>query len=115
MTGSIARIIGNSAALYVAAWAVPGFLIQGNWQQYLLAGVALGLLNMVIKPALKAFSMPLIILSLGLFTLVINAILLWIVDYAFGFVIIGDLASLIWATLIIAIVNFFISLTIKIL
>lgn len=112
---TILRIIGNSVALYAATWAVSGFIIQGTWQQYLIAGIALGILNLTIRPILKAFSMPLIILTLGLFTIVINAIILWLVDYAFDFVAVADVWSLVMATIIVAIVNFVISLFIKII
>ena len=109
MIGFIIRIFGNSLALYAAYYFVPGFVINGSWKEYLLAGAFLGLLNLVVKPILKMISMPLIILTLGLFTLVINGLLLWTVDYIFDFVSIKDTMALLYAVVIITIVNLFVS------
>lgn len=113
MIGFIIRILGNSLALYVANYFVPGFVVSGSWKEYLLAGVFLGLLNLTVKPVLKMISMPLIILTLGLFTLVINGLLLWTVDYIFDFVSIRDVTALLYAVVIITIVNLFVSATKK--
>lgn len=110
----IIRILGNSLALYVASLFVQGFSIHGGIKEYLLAGVILGLLNLVVRPVLKLISMPIIIITLGIFSLVINALMLWLVHYAFDFVVIADLYALAWATIIITIVNTGISSVAKI-
>ncbi len=115
MISFIIRILGNSLALYAATYLVPGFLINGGIKEYLLAGVLLGILNFFIKPILKVVSMPLILLTLGLWTIVLNALLLWAVDYVFDFVLVQNLTALVWATIIIAIVNVFVSATTKII
>jgi len=109
MISFIIRILGNSLALYVAYYFVPGFVISGGWKEYLMAGAFLGLLNLVVRPVLKAISMPLIILTLGLFTLVINGLILWTVDYIFDFMAIRDVTALLYAVVIISIVNLFVS------
>ena len=113
MIGLIIRILGNSLALYVANYFVPGFVVSGSWKEYLLAGAFLGLLNLVVRPVLKMISTPIIILTLGLFTLVINGLLLWTVDYIFDFVSIKDITALLYAVVIITIVNLFVSVTTK--
>jgi len=100
-------------ALYAANYFVPGFGVSGSWKEYLLAGAFLGLLNLVVKPILKLISMPIIILTLGLFTLVINGLLLWTVDYIFDFVSIKDTTALLYAVVVITIVNLFMSVTAK--
>ena len=109
MISFIVRILGNSIALYAASWLVSGFVFSGGLKEYALAGVVLGLLNMTVKPVLKFISFPVIILTLGLFAIVINALLLWVVDYIFDFIAIGDIMSLVWATIVIGIVNMIIS------
>lgn len=109
MLGFLLRIIGNSAALYVAVWLITGFTLNGGIKEYALAGVVLGLLNMTVKPVLKFISTPIIILTLGLFTLVINALLLWLVDYIFDFIIISDIVTLVWATIVVGVVNLIVS------
>ncbi len=109
MVRFIGRIIGNSIALYLAFLFVPGFIFSGTIQQYVLAGALLAVLNAIVKPIVKAISFPLIILTLGLFTLVINALMLWIVDYAFNFVTIQSITALVIATILISIVNLIVS------
>ena len=113
MIGFVIRILGNSLALYAANYLVPGFTVNGSWKEYLLAGAFLGLLNLIVKPILKAISMPIIILTLGLFILVINGLLLWTVDYIFDFVSIKDVTALLYAVIVVAIVNLIISMTAK--
>lgn len=64
-------------ALVVAAWVVPGIEVAGRaWAAYALMAVVLGLVNAVVRPILKVLTCPLILLTLGLFTLVINAVTL---------------------------------------
>jgi len=105
MIGFLVRILGNSVAIYAAFYFVPGFVVNGGIKEFLLAGVLLGLLNTIVKPPVKLLTMPLIILTLGLFLVVINALMLWLVDYAFDFVIIESITALVWATIIVAVVN----------
>jgi putative membrane protein len=71
------RWLVTSIALLVAAWIVPGIRVdQGGWTVFAAMAVILGLVNAVIRPILKLLSCPLIILTLGLFVLVINGITL---------------------------------------
>jgi putative membrane protein len=73
------RWVIASLSLFVAAWIVPGIHVEGNaWTVYAVMSVILGLINAVIRPILKLLSVPLIILTLGLFLLVINGITLWL-------------------------------------
>ncbi len=72
------RWIIASFSLFVAAWLIPGIRVEGNaWGVYALMAVILGLINAIIRPILKLLSLPIIILTLGLFLLVINGITLW--------------------------------------
>lgn len=114
MMSFIIRILGNSIALYAASWFVAGFSFTGGIKEYAMAGVVLGLLNMIIKPIVKFIAFPVIILTLGLFIIVINALLLWLVDYIFDFISISDIMSLVWATVVIAIINMIISALTKV-
>jgi putative membrane protein len=72
------RWIITSFSLFVAAWLVPGIRVEGNaWGVYAVMAIILGLINAIIRPILKLLSLPIIILTLGLFLLVINGITLW--------------------------------------
>ena len=96
----VSKLAVSALALWVARYFLDGFDVIGGWKGYLLAGSLLALLNIFVRPILKFLSFPLILATLGLFTLVINGALLWFTDHVLGALIIADTATLIIATLI---------------
>jgi putative membrane protein len=72
MTKFIIRWAINAVALYVAIWVVPGIVLSGAWTDIIWLALIFGLLNALVRPVLKFLTCPLIILTLGLFTIVIN-------------------------------------------
>jgi putative membrane protein len=73
------RWIIVSVALFVAAWLIPGIRVVGTaWIVYAVMALILGLVNAVVRPLLKLLTCPLIILTLGLFTLIVNGVTLWL-------------------------------------
>jgi len=105
MTSFILRVIANSLAFYLTSLLVPNFIVTGGLWQYFLAGLGLALLNMLVRPIIKLVSLPFIIVTLGLFTVVINAFIIWLVDLSFDFVSIDTFVALFFATIIISAVN----------
>ena len=82
--GFILRFGVTAASLGVAIWLVDGLAFDGEWWQYLIAAAIMGVANAFVKPILKLFSLPLIALTLGLFLLVVNAIVLQLVVWLAG-------------------------------
>ena len=76
MTKFIIRWAINAAGLYAVVWVVPGIEYLGDWTGILWLALIIGLLNALVRPLLKFLTCPLIILTLGLFTLVINTAML---------------------------------------
>src|SRR6185369_14742015 len=73
------------ASLFVAAWLVPGITVEGNaWVAFGVTALILGLVNLFVRPVLKLLSCSVIVLTLGLFLLVINALMLWLASYLAG-------------------------------
>ena len=72
--------LATAVSLIVTAFIVPGFAII-SFSSALFGAVILGLVNAVVKPILILFTLPLTILTLGLFLLVVNAIALGLVSY----------------------------------
>jgi putative membrane protein len=73
------RWLVASLALFFAAWILPGIEVEPRaWWVFAVMAVVLGLVNALVRPLLKLLSCGLIILTLGLFTLVINAVTLWL-------------------------------------
>jgi len=76
--GFVIRLIVNAIALIVVAYLVPGIHVSG-FVGALVAALILGIVNAILRPILVILSLPLEILTLGLFTLVINGLLFWLV------------------------------------
>ena len=87
-----------------------GFSLTAQWQIFLVLGIALGLLNYFLKPLLKILSLPLEIISLGLFTIVINMALIWILDMMFDELSVPFFLPLLYTTLMIWGLNLIIGL-----
>jgi putative membrane protein len=77
--GALLRILIYAAALWVAVQLVPGLSFDGSPLALIGIAVILGVINILIKPLLLLLSLPLIVLTLGLFLLVVNALALQIV------------------------------------
>ena len=100
----LARIVANALGLLLASLAIPGFSFTGEFKTLLFAGLLLALANAIVRPILKLLSLPLIIITFGLFIVVINMVVLKIVDYFFASLAIS-LGALFWGTLLLSIVN----------
>lgn len=100
------QLVAGVASLWLADKFVPGVEITGGIQFLLIIGAILGLINFFIKPPLKTITLPLRILTLGLFGFVINMIIVWMADILFPELVISGLVPLFWTTVIFAILNF---------
>ena len=76
--GLLIRLIVNAIALIAVAYIVPGIHVSG-FGGALIAALILGIVNAILRPILIVLSLPLELVTLGLFTLVINALLFWLV------------------------------------
>jgi len=76
MTRSLAQVALNGLAVFLAAWLIPGIDYQGGIVYLLLTGLVIGLINLLVKPVATLLSLPLIVVTLGLFYLVINGAML---------------------------------------
>ena len=72
------RLLINAAALWVAVQIVPGISYTGNWLPFLGVALIFGIVNAFIRPIVKLFTLPIIFLTLGLFALVVNGLMLWL-------------------------------------
>ena len=71
----------NAAALWVAAVLIPGLDFTGGFGRLLLVAAVFGIVNSTLRPLLAILTCPLIVLTLGLFTLVINALMLLVTGW----------------------------------
>jgi putative membrane protein len=109
MTKFIIRWAINAVGLYAAVLIVPGIQLRGDWTGVLWLALIFGLLNALVRPLLKFLTCPLIILTLGLFTLVINTLVLMLtsrVGQVFGIGLsVADFWTALLGSLVISIVS----------
>ena len=86
----VLKTVVNGLALWLAAFVVTGITFgrgaewTGTFTTVLLVAIVFGLVNAIIRPVVKLFSLPFILLTLGLFTLVINALMLQLTSWLSG-------------------------------
>lgn len=107
------RVLVNAIALWVASQLVPGISHEGGWTTLLLVAIVFGVLNAIIRPILALLSCPLLILTLGLFTLVLNAGMLLLTSavsrgLGLGFYVDG-FGPAFWGGLVISIISILLS------
>lgn len=101
----VIRVIINAAALWVADQLLDGIELSGNIWAILLVALVFGLINAVLKPILKLLSLPVLILTLGLFAFVINAALLGLTAALMDNLTVDGFWSAVLGGLIIAVVS----------
>ena len=95
----------NAVALWVASLFIDGFELESGFWKIVLVAVIFGLVNAIVRPIAKLLALPLIILTLGLFTLIINAVMLWITDELTRSLEIDGFGTTIFAALIVSLVS----------
>jgi putative membrane protein len=117
------RVIINAVAIWLATLILSGLDVVGGGDStttvivFLVVALVFGIVNAVVKPLVKLFALPLYILTLGLFTVIVNAAMLWITswlslrsDYGLR---IDNFGTAVLGALIISIVSFVLSVALK--
>ena len=95
----------NTLAVLVATQIMSGHISYDSWSGLLVATLLLGLLNTFVRPLLTMLSLPLVIVTLGLFRLVINACLLLLVDRLVDQFHVDTFTSAFWGAVVISLVS----------
>ncbi len=101
----ILRLLATATALWVAELVVPGITYTGGPVGLLLVALVFGFVNAIVRPVLKLLTCPLVILTLGLFIFVLNALMLWLTSalaqaLGVGFTVRGFWAALVGAIIV---------------
>ncbi|MBI3941186.1 MAG: phage holin family protein [Acidobacteria bacterium] len=115
--GILSRLLINAAALWVATRLVSGITYRGGWIGLFLVALLFGVINVAVRPVVKLLSLPLLVVTLGLFTLVINSLMLWLTSslsevLGLGFHVAG-FRSAFWGALVVSIVSMLLSCFVK--
>ena len=105
----LVRLLVNALALWVATRLVPGVTYSGEVLPFLGVAIVFGVVNSFIRPVAKLLTLPLIILTLGIFALVVNGLMLWLTSslsesLGLGFHVSGFWAAL-FGSLVVSIVS----------
>ena len=92
-------------AFFLTTKIVPGVQVKGGVTAYLLAALVFGLVNAILGPLLRIAALPLRILTLGLFALVINAVLLLIASKVFSGLSVDNFLSAVLGGLVLSIIS----------
>ena len=113
----VLRLCVNAAALWAATAIVPGVIYRGDGAYLFLVALVFGLMNALVRPILKVLTCPLIILTLGLFTFVINGLVLWMTSALAGRLRLGFHVSgfwpAFWGALVVSIVSVLLSVFVR--
>jgi len=113
MVRLIVALVGNAFALWVTTVLVPGITFRGSVVTLLVAGAIWGLFNLIVRPIAMILSIPLLILTLGLFYFVLNGILLWAASFFLpGYQVAGIIAGILGA-LVMTVVNWAVGALVK--
>lgn len=109
----LVRFIISSLAVAITAWLMQGVNIQ-PWWAVMLVAVVLGVVNTLVRPLVKLLSLPITVLTLGLFTFVINALMVLLCAHLVGdhFQVDGFVTALIFS-IIVSVVSWILGLFAK--
>jgi putative membrane protein len=113
MSYVVLRVMINALSIVIAVKIVDGLTFTGEWWKVIIVGAVFGIVNSVLKPLVQLFTFPFIILTLGLFTLVINTLMLGLTaslsdTFNLGFHI-RDFWAAFWGAIIVSLVSMLLS------
>lgn len=110
----ILRTLVTAFALYVAVQLVPGISYEGGWPMLVAAALIFGFVNAVVRPILGLLTCPLIVLTMGLFILVLNGLMLllaaWLADLLGVAFFVDGFRAAFWGALVVSVVSFLVNL-----
>ena len=111
------RLLVNAAALWVATRLVPGVTFDGGTLPFLGVALVFGVVNAFIRPVMQVLAFPLILVTLGLFLLVVNGLMLWLTSslsasLGLGFHVTGFWAAF-WGAIVVSVTSLLLSTLIR--
>ena len=121
----VVRVLVNAVALWIAAWLLPGMAVTASGTSgletpnagvntalaFVFLGLVFGVVNALVKPVVKVLSLPLTILTLGLFTIIINAAMLWLTSWLSSYTAVHfTIDHFFWTAILAALIISFISM-----
>lgn len=102
----LVRVALNSVGLFVAALFLKGVTYQDQWHVLLIAALVLSIINVLIKPFVVILSLPALVLSLGIFSIVINGFMVYLAHVVYKPFQVSSFGTAILAGLVVGLVNY---------
>ena len=116
--GFLLRLLVNAVALWVATQVVTGVHYEGDVLPFLVVALIFGVINATLRPLTKLVTCPLILLTLGLFTFIVNGLMLWLTSSLAESLGLGFHVDSYWAAflgaIVVSIVSTLLSMTVKV-
>ncbi|HUR33141.1 MAG TPA: phage holin family protein [Vicinamibacterales bacterium] len=118
VVGFLLRLVVNAAALWVATEVVPGVSYTGGIAPFVAVALIFGVINATLRPITKLLTCPLILLTLGLFALIVNGLMLWLTStvatsLGLGFRVAGFWPAF-WGALVVSIISTLLSMSVRV-
>ncbi|OGG56578.1 hypothetical protein A2680_03150 [Candidatus Kaiserbacteria bacterium RIFCSPHIGHO2_01_FULL_55_37] len=98
---TVLKYLGTVAAVYLTVSIVPGITVAGGWITILLVALVWSVITMVIRPVLGILTLPITLITFGLFSFILNALLFWAMTLVVpGFIVAGFLPALFGAVVL---------------
>lgn len=105
MARILLTIVLNGFGVFLAAYLVPGVTYTGSWPYLLLVGLVIGLINLLVRPLVTLLSLPALVLTLGLFYILINGALFWLASLVLDHLTVSGFWAAILGGLVLAVFN----------
>lgn len=116
--GFLLRLLVNAVALWVATQVVTGVHYEGDVLPFLVVALIFGVINATLRPLTKLVTCPLILITLGLFTFIVNGLMLWLTSGLAESLGLGFHVDSYWAAflgaIVVSIVSTLLSMTVKV-
>ena len=113
MRNFVIRLLVNALALWAAAAVVSGITLSGGYGEILIVALIFGILNAILKPILVIFSIPFLIVTLGLFALILNGAMLLITARLTDHLVVSGLGAAILGSIVISLVTMLLGKTLE--
>lgn len=102
----LARVALNSVGLFIASLFLKGITYQDEWQVLVIAALILSLINALIKPLVVILALPALVLTLGIFSIVINGFMVYLAHLVYSPFQVSSFGTAILAGLVVGLVNY---------
>ena len=105
---TVLKFLGTAAAVFLTVYLVPGVAVAGGWMTILLVALVWSVITMVIRPVLSILTLPITLITFGLFSFILNALLFWAMTLVVPGFVVSNFFSAILGVVVLSILSWLI-------